>query len=398
MGRLQNILHWIWENSPITKSAISKQFGLNIAIVNTQVNELVRWGIVVYEGYATSTGGRKARLIKLNPDLGHFCVLRISRNSLQASLVDINADIIYKQEEYITTLQKKEELLHKIYSTVEGLREKASRRNLNIQRIGISIAGLVNSDSGISVAFPRIFDWVEVPLKSLLEDKFSIPCDIDNDIQASTNAIRFKEAQTDECALYVQLGPGIGTGLILDGKVYRSPLEYSGELGHLMVKPDGPLCYCGQSGCLESVASDFALVDTVKYYLNRGSRSIILNEISSIEDLTIKAVQKAAQKKDRLCFRVLDTAGSYIGLGLSNLVNLFGPQTIYIDGSLLSTEGEDILLNAVKRNIYMHSLNVLGEDFHIRVVKDEEVPLKGAAYLPIKKYLFESIFSKIYEK
>lgn len=398
MGRLQNILHWIWENSPITKSAISKQFGLNIAIVNTQVNELIRWGIVVYEGYATSTGGRKARLIKLNPDLGHFCVLRISRNSLQASLVDINADIIYKQEEYITTLQQKEQLINTIFKTINVLHEEADRRKLKIQRIGISIAGLVNSDSGLSVAFPRIFDWVDVPLKELLEEKFSVPADIDNDIQASTNAIRFKESQSDQCALYVQLGPGIGAGLILNGKVYRSPLEYSGELGHLMVKPDGPLCYCGQSGCLESVASDFALVDTVKYYLKRGSRSIILNEITSIKEMGIRSIQKAARKKDRLCFRVLDTAGAYIGLGLSNLINLFGPQTIYIDGSLLSTEGEDILLDAVKRNIYMHSLNVLGEDFLIKVVKDEEVPLKGAAYLPIKKYLFESIFSKIYEK
>ncbi len=398
MGRLQRILHWIWENSPITKSAISQQFGLNIAIVNTQVNELIRWGIVVYEGYATSTGGRKARLIKLNPDLGHFCVLRISRNSLQASLVDINADLIYKQEEYITSLKQKEDLLQKIFKTISDLQKKGDEQNLDIQRIGISIAGLVNSESGVSVAFPRIFDWVDVPLKSLLEEKFSIPTDIDNDIQASTNAIRFKEAQTDECALYVQLGPGIGAGLILNGKVYRSPLEYSGELGHLMVKPDGPLCYCGQAGCLESVASDFALVDTVKYYLQRGSRSIILNEIQSLRELNIQTVQRAAQKKDRLCFRVLDTAGSYIGLGISNLINLFGPETIYIDGSLISTRGEDILLNAVKRNIYMHSLNILGEDFSLRVVKDEQVPLKGAAYLPIKKYLFESIFSKINEK
>lgn len=398
MGRLQNILHWLWERSPVTKSEIANHFGLHIGIVNSQVNELLDWGIVVYGGFAESSGGRKARLVKLNPDLGHFAAVRISRDAIQSTITDINADVEKIYTDHLTHINSTQGLIEKTIEAIERLHTEADDRKIHINRIGISIAGLVDQAKGLSITFPRIPQWNNIELRKILEERFDKPIDLANDIHASTNAVRILYNKSSQAYMvFVQLGPGIGAGYIINGQVYCSPLKYSGELGHIVLDQDGPLCYCGQQGCLESLASDYAIIERIKTILSQGSQNSVLHELTTPENLNIQHILQGAAQKDRICYQALDLAGEYLGRGISNLINLLGPQIVYLDGTLLSDD-QQIVLNAIKRIVYQNALNRLDTDFDIEVLNHQNVALRGAAYLSIERYLFESIFSKIIEK
>src|SRR5690606_11687597 len=159
-------------------------------------------------------------------------------------------------------------------------------------QVGLAVSGLVNRETGISFGFPRLDDWQDVPLVSLFEEKFNLPVMLDNHIASTTLAENlFGHHKGMGNGLYVQLGPGLGMGLVINGELYRGNGRNVGDFGHISLREEGgPLCYCGNYGCLESLAGDYAIVQQAKAGLAEGVQTRLSELVDGSGRLSIREV------------------------------------------------------------------------------------------------------------
>ena len=235
--------------------------------------------------------------------------------------------------------------------------------------IGVAVAGQVGY-AGKSVVFsPNLPFKTEYPLGQELEREFGIPVFVENDANAAAIGERvFGKAKGMDDFIVVTLGTGIGSGIFANGKLLSGHTGSGGEAGHMVIVPDGPLCGCGNRGCLEALASGTAIARAFK-------------EKTGIEN-SAKEVCGLARAGDETARAVLSIAGNYLGHGLVNLVNLFGPQAIFFTGSL--SNAPDAYFIPAFRRVREHSFGSAGENVVLEVSPlAAEVGVIGAAALPL---------------
>jgi len=219
-----------------------------------------------------------------------------------------------------------------------------------ISGIGLSVPGLIDIKRGLSIFAPNIPDWHNIPLVELFQKRFSLPVYIENDARAmALGEARFGAARGYENILCINVGHGIGGGLIVNGELYRGSSSAAGEIGHQTIIPTGPLCHCGNRGCLEIMASGYAIAASAIRVVNAGGNTIIRDIVDGkIDKITAEVVSKAALMGDVIAIKLIKEAGQYLGIGLANAINLFSPQIVIIGGGVALSG--DILFDEV-RNI-----------------------------------------------
>lgn len=387
--RLALIRFHVWREGPVSRARIGEILGLNLPTVSNCVGELLSKGEIVEEGYAESTGGRKPQLLDINPRKGSVVGVTFSSRGISSAWADLKGrlhnSIIYPfaasmgREGVLATLrQAVAEQLASIRSTPEA--------GPPLQ-IGIGISGLVDFRAGVSLGFPRFEEWVDVPLRDIMEETFRIPTVVDNHIVAVTLAETVLGQLKDfENALYVQLGPGLGVGILINGRIYRGSKLNVGEFGHTTVTENGPICYCGNYGCLESVASDYALVQQVEAALREGVKTRIPEFCPDPTKITTGAIFRAAAEGDRFALNLVEKAARLLGAGIANLVNLFGPQMIIVGGTMAEAGGE-MLMSALCATLSTKALDRMEKDVEIRPSSfGKQEAITGAVTLALYHY------------
>jgi glucokinase len=215
----------------------------------------------------------------------------------------------------------------------------------------VGISGLVSAETGVSVKFPRSEKWVGVPLGRILSDRLGVPAWVANDVQAATlGELRYGEGREVDSFVYLHLGEGIALGLVVRGELYQGARGNVGELGHSIVQAEGPICYCGNYGCLESLASPAAIVrQTREAITGAGVESQVLALAGGdLGGICIERVLQAAEAGDRLASNLVEKAAGYIGLSVANLVNVLSPERLILAGAMVERGGP--LLEAVTRS------------------------------------------------
>jgi predicted NBD/HSP70 family sugar kinase len=188
--------------------------------------------------------------------------------------------------------------------------------------------------------------------------------------------------------IYIDVGMGIGAGIVLGGKIYRGAGGRAGEFGHITVNENGPLCSCGNNGCLETMASCGAIIQNVRVAIEKGIDSKI-RELAGgdLDKISIELIAQAAAQDDSLAFRVLQQGASYIGIGLANLVNLLNP-AVMIFGGALFREVPQLLSDPLRRIIKHRSLEQSANEVQLKVsTLGSEACALGAARLIAEKIL-----------
>jgi glucokinase len=205
-----------------------------------------------------------------------------------------------------------------------------------ITGVGIAAPGPIDAHSGVVTAPPNLPGWKDVPLRQLIEDRLGLPTALENDANAAALAEhRFGAGRGTKHMLYVTASTGIGGGFILDGKLYAGATGSAAEIGHMTILPDGPLCGCGNQGCLEALASGTAIAREARELVHGGTRTLIAGLAHGDPDgISARLVAQAAAEGDAEAARILDHAMSYLGIGMANLVNLFNPELLVIGGGL----------------------------------------------------------------
>jgi glucokinase len=222
-----------------------------------------------------------------------------------------------------------------ILATVEDLVQKAADLDVELAAVGVGAAGFVNAATG-SITFSPNLVYDDPEIAVAVSARVGLPVVVDNDANAAAWGERkFGAARGSDHVAVVTLGTGIGSGFIVDGKLVRGFSGAAAELGHTIVDPNGPQCPCGLRGCLEQLASGTAIARMGKDAVAEDEASSIKNFAGSIEEITAEHVAKAAREYDDSARHVLRKAGTFLGIGLSNVVNLFDPEVIVLTGSVV---------------------------------------------------------------
>lgn len=204
----------------------------------------------------------------------------------------------------------------------------------NVAGIGLCAPGPLDSHTGVVLAPPNLSGWKGIPLRGLVEEGFRLPTTIEKDANAQAlGELRFGAGQGHHQVVFVTAGTGIGGALIVDGRPVRGT-GLAGEIGHIVIVADGPLCSCGGHGCLEVLASGLAIARTAEAAVNQSDESLLATHLREATDLAAAAVHLAAEKGDLVADRVIRGAGRYLGLGLASLINMMAPEIVIVGGGL----------------------------------------------------------------
>jgi len=377
------ILAVIKNSGPIARAEVARRTGLSPATVTGITAELIEEGLVYEKEPGDSRGGRRPILLAVNPEGGYVIGVKLTETHAVAALTDLEAAVVEKGERTLSdrTPEAVTQTLVDLSNDLLNTPGLPSRRLLGI---GIGLAGIVDARRGVLRQSP-FFGWTDLPLRDLLQARFSVPVTIENDVNTLTLAEKlFGAGQDVDNFLVVTLGRGVGMGIVVNGQFYRGAGGGAGEFGHIQpglhFGASGRACECGKTGCLETYVSDPALLAGAGEAYQRGQLPVPVQTISELLDLA-QAGQPAA-------IALLQEAGTALGAALANLVNLFNPQRIILGGEGVGRG--DLFFEAVRAALRSGAMSVLLSDLDLRIEPwGDDAWARGAASLVLRE-LFES--------
>lgn len=336
---MQNILSLTVKNKEIVRSlyyrktmscaAISSQVELSIPSVQKFLNELTEAGVVTENGVGISSGGRRPATYSLVADIAYIVTVAMDRFNTRIVLTDMQGDFKTPVQEFRLELYHNPDATEILIAQIRKLISNCGIDPSRIIAAGIAMPGFIDEDRGIN------FNYLPVKgdqtLKELMEEQLNLPVFLFNDSHAVAQAeLKFGLGKTYTDLMVVNIGWGVGLGMILNGKIYNGSSGLAGEFSHIPLVSNGKLCTCGKHGCLETVASMIAIEQKAAEMIADRSTSSSL----TIENEMIKISQiiEEAQKGDSFSIRLLSEAGYYIGQGLSILIHIMNPQVIVLSG------------------------------------------------------------------
>lgn len=369
------ITHLIRRYGPISRADIARLTGLTPPTVTNITNRLFELGLLTEYKIGKSSGGRRPLLLKLNPAISQVVIVNIRTIKIVCHLVDPEYHVLYEVSKSIVGLLP-DEIIEKMLEMIEECRLNSTAP---VQGIGVVLRGPVRSQEGISVFCPNI-GWKNIPLKYIIEERFRVTALIENDARAFANGeFYYGAANGANNMVLLKVAHGIGSGIILGGRLYRGVNDSAGEFGHTTVDIDGPLCSCGNYGCLEALASEKALVDWVVREIEGGQPSCVMELAGGdLSKVGPEEIYQAANDGDELAIRGLRQVARYLGIGVANLVNIFNPELFVIGGGLASARHfiEDVLQETVRERSFESCSSILEIRFSTSITENT---IKGLA-------------------
>lgn len=290
----------------------------------------------------------------------------VGGTNVKIALVDDNGKIIYSNSVPTYAKMGYEYTVNNIKQAIKDLMKETNTTPSDIEGIGFDFPGQVDCKTGVVKLAPNIPGWVNVPIAQMIEDEFHIPTRIDNDVRcAALGELKFGAGRGCENFICITVGTGIGSGLVINGKVVRGATNAAGELGHIKLQMNGgPICGCGDTGCLEAFASGPAIVAMAQEYI-KGGKSTKFREMAAVEggEITPYMVAKAAEEGDPVAKRIFEIVGEYIGIGLTSVINLLNPERVIIGGGV--AESGELLLGPIRKTIKERAMVVAGNAVEI---------------------------------
>ena len=254
-------------------------------------------------------------------------------------------------EEYRLTLADEgpQSVIERILSAIDHILNQKRIGLSQLDSISLAAAGAINLDGGVITSSPNLPDWYDVPLRDIVKEKYKVNAFLINDASAAALGEHHLGAGKGvNNLIYLTVSTGIGSGIIIDGKLYSGPCGSAGEIGHTTIDVNGQRCSCGNIGCLETLASGTAIAKEAIRRISQGEGSSLTEIVEGkIESITAEKVSIAAQDRDSLALEIISRAATYLGVGLVNIVNIFNPEMIVIGGGV--AQMGDLLLNPARQ-------------------------------------------------
>ncbi len=381
-----SILQLIHSGMNNSRLELARQADLSPSSITAIVQRLINKGLVVESEPMTSLLGRRPIPLQIRKDAAYLVGLDLGSFYLRVVITDMNGEMVYKSQTRTEMNVGRDRVLEKTFLCIHQAIRESRIPQKSVKGIGIAHSGVIDSEAGIVLSYPRpgqMAEWKNVPLRDIFQREFSLPCLLEDGVRTATIAeSRYGAGRELDNFIYIDVGMGIGAGIFLDGKIYRGAGGKAGEFGHITVDEDGPLCSCGNNGCLEALASSAAIIQQVRTAIDAGIDSRI-RELAGgdLDNVSIELIAQAANFDDSLAYRVLQKSASYIGIGLANLVNLLNPKVLIFGGALFR-EIPQLVADPVRRIIKQRSLERSAHEVELKVsTLGGEASALGAARL-----------------
>lgn len=289
----------------------------------------------------------------------------VGGTNVKIALVDGEGKIIYSNSVPTYAQMGYEYTVNNIKQAIRDLMKETNTDAKEIEGIGFDFPGQVDYKTGVVKLAPNIPGWVNVPIAQMIEAEFNIPTRIDNDVRcAALGELKFGAGKGCENFVCITVGTGIGSGLVINGQLVRGAANAAGEIGHIKLQMNGgPICGCGDTGCLEAFASGPSIVAMAQEYL-KGGKSTKFREMAGADgEITPYIVAKAAEAGDPVAKRIFEIVGTYIGMGLVSVINLLNPEKVIIGGGVAAAG--DLLLDPIRKTIKERAMVVAGNSVEI---------------------------------
>lgn len=364
------VLDAVIKHAPLSRAQISELTGLNKATVSSLVQDLIDGNLIIETGPGESSGGRKPVMLVFNATAGYAVGIDLGVNYIRGILTDLEGNVS-SELEWELERHNPDFALERLVSCIEQLMADAPESPYGVVGIGMGVPGIVDDEG--SILFAPNMEWRHIELRQMLEQRFSLPVTIDNEANAGAQGEQKYGAGRDIAhQIYVSVGIGIGTGIILNKELYKGTAGFSGELGHLSIEFDGKPCRCGNRGCWELYASENAL-------LERAS------ELGLTEYASLSKLIKAADAGDLQVQKLFRSIGAYLGAGISNIINVFNPDVVIIGNRM--SRAKTWLEEAVRREVSARTLSYHHERVKLTFAElQDQSAVRGAAYYAISRF------------
>lgn len=380
----KDIICYYINNGDDTLADLGKELNFSVPTVTKMVGELIEDGIVMDFGKMETPGGRRPNIYGLNQSSGYFIGVDISQKLVHIGLINFKGDLIDEQMDISFEEAHPHERFERLCEIIEDFMSHTVVPKDKILSIGINISGRVNPQTGHSYSF---FYFDERPLTEMFEEKLGIDVSIDNDSRAMAYGEYIKgRVQAEKNIIYVNVGWGLGLGIIVNGQLYYGKSGFSGEFGHITAFENEILCHCGKKGCLETEASGSALYRKFLEKLHNGQSSLLTQQKENEDEITLNDIIDVALQEDILAIELIEEVGNTLGKHVAGLINLFNPELVIIGGTLANAG--DYLILPLRSAIKKYSLNLVNKDSSIKVSKlGDKAGLLGASLLARSKFI-----------
>lgn len=351
------VTNLVRDNGGISRAGLAKRSGLSAPTISRIIEGLIREGLVTEIGAGVSHGGRKPTLLRFSGVDSYIIGIDLGTTNIYGVLTDLDAKVIAEIKTPTRIESGFDRVMERTSEVISELRGQLADRKGRICGIGLAIAGLINRDRDI-VEFSPDFHWHDVDVRAALNRSHSdIPIIFDNVTRVmSLGEIWYGAGREYQDFVMVNIGYGIGAGVIIRGTPLYGSLGMAGEFGHVTFDKDSEAqCECGNYGCLEALASGNAIAKTARKELERDVESDLRKACDGDPaKLTAEMVAHCAKRGDQVAWRVFDRATEYIGIGIAGLINLYNPEAVFIGGGV--AQAGDILFDRVRKTVQARAL------------------------------------------
>jgi predicted NBD/HSP70 family sugar kinase len=374
LNRLR-VLETVRERGSVSRAEISRQTGLARSTVSSLVSDLHGAGLVVEStngrDSATSRGGRPPVLLTLNPGAGAVLGIHFDHRFVRVALAELDHRIVAEAGQDLDVDHDAAACMDVATALANDVIKRSGVDRARVLGAGVAVSGPIDQETGTLGSTTIMPGWVGLDVAGELEGRLDLPVHIDNDANLGALAESVLGAGKDTSEMiYLMLSSGIGSGLVIGGRLHRGARGTAGEIGHVLVDEHGPICRCGNRGCLETYAGANAVLD-----LLRPSHG---------DDLTIEDMVALARDGDPACQRVIADVARIVGSVVAALCNQLNPERVVVGGKLV--DADELLLGPMREAVRRYAIPAATDAVQVvRGTLGERAELLGALILVIGK-------------
>jgi predicted NBD/HSP70 family sugar kinase len=332
------LIRALYDHKEITRIDLARVTNLNKATVTSMVQELIEKQLVIELNKKVKTYGRSANIITLNKNAARVLSFDLQPEKIYGVITNLFGEILYEHSTPVDNPDL-EEYLEQLFQAIDHLKSMTHESTYGIIGIGLGVYGIMSYDNRI--VFAPLSSWKDVELKQIIESYANLETYVENEANISVLGERILKTEMKNM-IALDIGSGVGMGIVLDGLLYRGHNGYAGEIGHTIIEPGGRACACGNHGCLEQYISEKALVH--QYFLQTK------------QEISFDTFLARLQQKDSVALNLYQEFIHYTSIGINNISNTLNPQGIVIRSRLINQKPESISL--IKNNLRSQILSL----------------------------------------
>ncbi|MFE9254305.1 ROK family protein [Streptomyces sp. NPDC006879] len=338
-ANLERVVRAVRLAGSLTQAEIARATGLSAATVSNIVRELKDGGTV--EVTPTSAGGRRARSVSLSGDVGIVIGVDFGHEHLRVAVGNLAHQVLAEEAEPLDVDASWADGFGRAEALVNRLIEDIGVGRDKVIGVGLGVPGPIDVESGTLGSTAILPGWAGINPRQELSRRLGVPVYVDNDANlGALGELVWGSGRGVKDLAYIKVASGVGAGLVINGQIYRGPGGTAGEIGHITLDESGPVCRCGNRGCLETFAA-------ARYVLP-------LLQPSHGPDLTMERVVELGQEGDPGCRRVIADVGRHIGSGVAHLCNLLNPSRVILGGNL--AESGELVIAPIRESVSRYAI------------------------------------------